>query len=1128
MRRALVILLAAAALTALPARAPAQETASATIPAAAATPPQQTARGRLDIDTKPGYARLLFIYPRPTPVAASIADGVLTLRLGSPVDVTVDQFLERLAGYVTTGRRDDDGLTYRFAIAKALALHSSSVLNRTAVDLIPDSFKGVPPELPPPPPPPPPPAAPDVSKLAPLKVRVGEYANFTRLVFDWPASVEYMVYPGRGQISVRFQALARPDFSMLEQRAPAWVKNAGWHIDGTTTVVDFETDPESGFHDFRDGNKVAIDVLAPKTDGSAYQPPGSDGSPVAIPITPPPAPKPSAAPSPPPKGTDAAAALNEAAAPPAPVAEAAPSPPRPAPTAPPSLSPAQMRAPSAEITREGSVLHFPQAKGHAVAVFVRGETTWIVLDNHPPLDVASLIAPLTGAVANADTSQVSGASVLKLMFKTPLMAAVTESELALNIAFTSGASSSPDAINLTRQGADGQTTLTTPLAGAMRVLALADPDAGDHVLVVPARPGKGMLTPKNFVELEALASFAGLAVIPFSDDLSIRVENEFVTLSRPQGLALSSSSGANVEPIVQMQQSKEGMAFVDFAQWGRGPAAGVYDSERSLRAAVARLPESESNKARLQLARYLLAHDLAAEAIGEIGMIQGTDAALANDPGLQAMKGAAQVMMARNSDARMSLSLDRLANDPHAALWRGMAEAKLGDYGNARRDLLLAKPVLAMYPQALQTRARLARAETGLAQGDLASTADALDQLSSDLSPRDSVEARLYAAELLAAQGHVNEAVARLRGLETTDYAPVAARATYARVDTLLGIKKIKPQEAIDTLENLRFRWRGDDLELKTLRKLGSLYFADNRWREGLTTLRIAAVNFPNADLARDAQDDMRKAFTDLFLGGKADTIPPVQALALYYDFVELTPIGRDGDEMIRRLTDRLVAVDLLGPAEQLLDHQVNQRLDGVARAVVATKLAVIYLLDHKPNDALKTLTATRQTRLPDEINEQRRLLEARALAGLKRYDAAVDLIADDEGPDAKRLRADIYWDSANWKIAGEKLEDMLGNRWNENGALSDAERDLVMRAAVAYSLGNDEPSLDKLRDRYAPKINASADGKAFAVVTERIDRQGVAFRDLAKQIASVDALQAFMDDIKKRGAAAAAKTASN
>jgi hypothetical protein len=1046
-------------------------------------------------------------------VAAAISDGVLTIRLARPINTTIDAFTESLGSYVSTGRRDEDGLTYRFALQDpSVAIHSSTQANITAVDLVPDSFKGVPPELPRPPPPPRK-DVPDVSKLPVIKVRVAEYSNFTRIVFDWPMPVLYTPYPGQGRISVRFEALARPDFSMLESRSPAWIKNAGWHIDGAATVVEFGTDAESTFHDSRDGAKVNLDVLAPKTDASAYAPPKiDDGMRGGVLITPPP--------GPPPKGSDAAAVVAQkpAAAEPVPAA--------PAPAATPVKNTSVVAGPSAELTRDGMALHFPAARGHAVAVFTRGDTLWIVLDGHPPVDGATLLAPVTNLITKASAGLEAGAAVIKLSFRSPLLPSITENESALHFNLSSAAASPPGALGFTRQGADGQTTLTTLLPGANRVLELNDADAGDRLFVVPARPGKGVLTAKRFAELLALPSSAGLAVIPFTDDLAALVQNELVTFSRPSGLALSAASGANSTPTVQVEVSRQGPAYVDFANWGKGDVDSVYGAERNLRAAVARLPESEGNAARLRLARFLLANNLAPEALGEIQLIQTVDPKLAGDTALTGMKGVAQFMMGRYADARMSLSASALGNDLHATLWRGLAENRLGDFANARHDLALSQSVLHLYPESWQVRARLARAETGLSQGDLASASDALDQISPDLSPRDSVEARLYAAELHAAQGHVNEAISRLRALEKTDYLPVATQATFARVNTELAAKKIKPTDAIETLERLRYRWRGDDLELKILRRLGSLYFDEKRWREGLDVLRVAALHFPNAELAREAQDDMRRAFNDLFLGGKVDDMRPVDALALFYDFIELTPIGRDGDEMIRRLSDRLVAVDLLGPAEQLLEHQVKQRLDGVARASVATKLAMIYLMDRKPKEALATINDTRQTRLPDDINEQRRLLESRALAGLNQYDAAVDLVADDDTTEARRLRADIYWEAGNWLAAGTKTEELLGDRWNVSGPLNEAERAEIMRAAVSYSLAGDEAKLQKLREHYEGKMNASPDAKGFAMVTERIDRQGVAFRDLVKQLAAVDTLQAFMADFKKQGTAA--KTAGN
>ena len=36
-----------------------------------------------------------------------------------------------------------------------------------------------------------------------------------------------------------------------------------------------QTDSDSGYHDFKDGNHVVLDILAPKTDGTAYAPPGT-------------------------------------------------------------------------------------------------------------------------------------------------------------------------------------------------------------------------------------------------------------------------------------------------------------------------------------------------------------------------------------------------------------------------------------------------------------------------------------------------------------------------------------------------------------------------------------------------------------------------------------------------------------------------------------------------------------------------------------------------------------------------------------------------------------------------------------------------------------------------------------
>ena len=103
----------------------------------------------------------------------------------------------------------------------------------------------------------------DVAKGPVVKVRSGAYQNFTRVVFDWPRDVPYTVTASAGKLTIRFEAKADPDFSAIDRQAPPWVKSAGWHLIGGTTVVDLAIDFASGYHDFRDGTRVVVDVLAP-------------------------------------------------------------------------------------------------------------------------------------------------------------------------------------------------------------------------------------------------------------------------------------------------------------------------------------------------------------------------------------------------------------------------------------------------------------------------------------------------------------------------------------------------------------------------------------------------------------------------------------------------------------------------------------------------------------------------------------------------------------------------------------------------------------------------------------------------------------------------------------------------
>jgi hypothetical protein len=1060
--------------------------------------------------TAQGYGRLLFTLGPTDSVSAQVSGSVLTIAFGRKVALTPDGVAAAIPGYIANGRADADGKTFRFALTGPAKLHQSASGGKFAVDVMPLNYRGTPPELPPPPSNTP--KAIDPTKLASLQVRAGAYQNFTRIVFDWPSTVAYKVSGGTGKLNVTFEAPAKPDFSALDRQTPPWVRANGWHLAGANTVVDLALDSASGYHDFRDGSKVVIDILAPKTDADAYNPPGMAKAPVTM-LTPGKAATTAPAKLTTPKTEPAAKTDQTKNAQPLPegvqTAQAADT------SAPPAEGASSQPA-DGHLTKDGAVLTFTGAARQGVAVFTRGLNAWIILESNQQLDLAKLKSQLGAFTTDVEASAGGGVIRLRIGLRQPQPVAAYAEGSNLKVVIAPGSAPVPVALGFARnQENPTHSAISTLLSGASRVEHVIDPQAGDELLVVPGITGRSVPAQRDYIEFSALQTAAGLVVMPYTDNLSVGVQGSRVTITTPNGLSLTPPSMPNSPDALASNGTSP--SFLNFKQWRTISGGSFLNTERRLRAAAARLNRDQAGAARRILARFYLANHFDAEALGVIDMMQTADPGLAGDMQLQTMRAAASLEMGRYRDAHNALGSAQFDADRHAALWRGLTDAALENWDDARANLDRAAPVIKFYEPDMQARVRLASAEVALAAMHL-EVADAdLERLPKQLDGELALRAALDRARLYAAERQ-NEKAARLFDtVERSGNEKLAVQSIYYRVTAGLSGGTLKPQQAINALERLRFRWRGDILEIKTLRKLASIYFAQRRWRDGLITLRVVTQHFPSEDIGIQAMDDMRGAFSNLFLKGEADKMAPVAALGLFYDFIELTPIGSDGDEMIRRMADRLVKVDLLGPAADLLNYQITKRLDGVARAQVATKLAMVQLMDHKPDAVLDTLHSTQISTLPDDVAHQRLMMEARALAEEKRYDHALELIAVDQQPETQRLKAEILWKSGNWPLAGKAAEDSLGERFKDDKPLSDLEREEVMRAAVAYSLANDQTSLDRLRTNFTPRMKGTPNAVGFAVVTERIDLQGLAFRDAAAKVASVDTLKMFMNEMQAK-----------
>ncbi|MGY3357678.1 hypothetical protein ACVWZK_004341 [Bradyrhizobium sp. GM0.4] len=318
-------------------------------------------------------------------------------------------------------------------------------------------------------------------------------------------------------------------------------------------------------------------------------------------------------------------------------------------------------------------------------------------------------------------------------------------------------------------------------------------------------------------------------------------------------------------------------------------------------------------------------------------------------------------------------------------------------------------------------------------------------------------------------------------------------------------------------LETLSMTWRGDSIEVKTLQMLSQMFAENGRYRDALTAARTATKLQPNAEASRQAQDLASDLFTQLFLGPKGDELPPIESLGMFYEFRELTPIGRRGDELIRRLADRLASIDLLDQAAELLQYQVDHRLEGAARAQVAARLSMIYLANRRPDMAITALRASRISDLSGELRQQRLLLEARAQSDVGRHDLALDIVSNVTGREVLRLRSDIFWAARRWRESAEQIELYYGERFRDFKPLNAVEKSDIIRAAVGYALADDSIGMSRFREKYAPLMSESADRLAFDIASKPTGASSAEFADIAKLAASVDTLDGFLREMKQR-----------
>ena len=1101
------LLIAGAMLAAMvwagPARA--QDTPSPAV-APVVAPAAAPARTRLDTRAAihPGFARLVFAGTggaAGVPFKATATDDSLTIRFERPVEAPLDGIRRALGTYLDQVVAAPDGMIVTAHLRRPITIQQAAYGNATlVVDLVDKPKAAAAPEVRPAPQPTPPPAA----KPPAVRVRVGSRGASDRIVFEWPKKPDYKLAQGDGEVQIAFDQPARIDMARLGRSLPPRLRPATLSDDGTQ--LRFALPPGHRVNDSHPGNLVILDVV-----------PGT-----------PPATAPAVAPPPPAPPAAAPAPVVAAAVVPAPVADAPP--PVLHPPTPPADADQDAPVPTGQVSGtlgsaaenglqirytlidDGVSLRFEWRQPAAAAIFRRGNAVWMVFDRAQKMDFGDFHAANWPVITSIAQVPSRSGTVLRLN----VWAGFNPSVRRAGTAWIVELRNQPQRSEAPVQGqvrSDGpNASMIFPASDPASPISLIDPDAGDVLVTVPLpQLGQGSDLGADFPDFRVLPSAQGLVFRPTSDQLAIRAQPSLVELSAPGGLALSSDADRHAERAGKPDQNR----VFSPADWRGGD--NFTQRRQALMEAISTASTDDKNSARLDLAHFYFANAQGTEALSVLRAIEHDAPGMFDDPTLRALRGASEELANQLDTATADLGDPSLDDSIDGQLWRAVLAADRGQWTDALNAYAKSNNALRNYPEQLRNRLSIKLADALLNAGDRDKAAAlAADVLAHNPTAGESDQAKVVQGRILAIQGDMKQAVALWADVsKSPDSSLARAQAIYAMTLTKLDQKEIERVDAIKALDGLRFVWRGDDFEVRILRKLAQLQIADGDYRSGFRSLRQVLVSYGDNPVSKGVADEMQQYFVDLFLGKAGDNIGPLKQLALYDEFKELTPAGAPGDEIIRKLADQLVKVDLLDRAADLLDNQVKTRLTGVDQARVATQLALVRLLDRRPDDAIAALDLPVTGDLPPELVGQRQELRARALAEQGKDPDALKLLTGDEFVDSDRLRVDIYWKTQNWAAVVPVLK--RGLKLPEAGKIDEDTARTVLKIATAMVLGKDRAGLAALQKQYGAAMDQSALKDDFRVVAGNSSSTAGDFKSLADRVAQISDLQGFMTTYRQR-----------
>jgi len=678
------------------------------------------------------------------------------------------------------------------------------------------------------------------------------------------------------------------------------------------------------------------------------------------------------------------------------------------------------------------------------------------------------------------------------------------------------------------------------MAGTHKILKLTDPDYGDDLAVFTVNKAtQRMNMAHDFVDFDILPAAVGAVIKPQSDGVQVASTIDFITVSKNNGLSISPISQAEI--VKSFLRGEDGNENGDkprlstdrvffFQDWAKGVSTNSYVEQRQqLDANLTEAQADDKIAVLFNLIKLHLAMNMGQEALGYLDIAVKLNDDVANIPEYYALTGAAHFMAAQYDLANEAFSNELVSNNAEVMLWRTAALLNEGEVEKAM-DIYQSDPEVAInYPYQIRLRVVTPIIEVMLNKGEGANALELLALFDDPKTPISGEERATLAYLKGVGQkmtGYPEKAVENLRIAVNADkLGPYGAKSELLLIKDELSREAITVPEAIKRMERLRFVWRGDSLESEIYESLGQLYIQNNEGRSGLSLLKRSAEIAPTSVERRAVVRQMAQLYKQIFTGDAFENLDPMEAISVYDEFKELTPVGNEGNIIIDRLADKLMEIDLMSRAVTVLQDKM-ERLQGGEDAIKSgLRIAAIQLIDRKPKAAMDTLQKVDGMLRPYKgddksiLNQKTILLKARSLADSGQSQQALFMTEGlDDTDDVLRLRVDTAWDAGDWVAVSDNLDKLIAR---EGITLAQppttAQAQMIMNQAIALNLSNQRQSLQRFASNYDLFMKQTPVYNTFQLVTRPLTIAALADRQsLLDMTSEVDLFSKFLDDIKR------------